>query len=161
MLKEGKTSRPRALRLLDHSLSGLHGSSCCERLVEAGGLKIIFTIFMKRVGIISPLECLTNTHQQDTQSTEHFLGILFSMLRSLPADAAPRIRLLGKFVEKNYEKIERLIKLRQEYSSKLSVVDREIKLEQHPLSASEQHERAAEWLSRRMDAGLFSLQVRN
>ena len=53
MLKEGKMSRPRALRLMDHALGGPTGISCCERLVEAAGLKVIFTMFMKKVCLLS------------------------------------------------------------------------------------------------------------
>ena len=49
MLKEGKMSRPRAIRLLDHALGGVSGGPCCEKLVDAAGLKVIFTIFMKKV----------------------------------------------------------------------------------------------------------------
>lgn len=48
MAKEGKMSRPRALRILDHALGGGDGSVCCVRLVEAAGLKTIFTLFMKK-----------------------------------------------------------------------------------------------------------------
>lgn len=143
MLKEGKMSRPRALRLLDHALQGFTGVSCCEKLVEAAGLKVIFTMFMKK---------------NDTQSTEHLLGILASMLRSLPGDSAPRIRLLGKFVEKNYEKIDKLMQLRRDYSSRVSNVEQTIKSERATLSDEEQVDMADEWLSRRLDAGLFSLQ---
>lgn len=49
MLREGKMSRPRALRLLDHALGGPDGAACCDKLVEAAGLKLIFTLFMKKV----------------------------------------------------------------------------------------------------------------
>lgn len=49
MLKEGKMSRPRALRLLDHALAGVNGAPCCERLVEAAGLKAVFSLLMKKV----------------------------------------------------------------------------------------------------------------
>lgn len=49
MLREGKMSKPRALRLLDHALGGPDGAACCEKLVEAAGLKVVFTIFMKKV----------------------------------------------------------------------------------------------------------------
>ena len=49
MLKEGKMSRPRAFRLLDHALAGVHGASCCERLIEAAGLKAVFSLLMKKV----------------------------------------------------------------------------------------------------------------
>lgn len=81
------------------------------------------------------------------------------MLRSLPADSAPRIRLLAKFVEKDYEKIERLIRIRREYTSKVSLADQSIKDDRAKLSATEQEEQEGEWLSRRLDAGLFTLQV--
>lgn len=81
------------------------------------------------------------------------------MLRSLPADSAPRIRLLAKFVEKDYEKIERLVKIRREYASRVLVADQSIKKDRTDLSATEQENREDEWLSLRLDAGLFSLQV--
>jgi len=71
MLREGKMSKPRALRLLDHALGGPDGAACCERLVEAAGLKATFSLFMKK---------------QDGEATEHLLGILSSLLRSLPAN---------------------------------------------------------------------------
>lgn len=63
-------------------------------------------------------------------------------------------------MEKDYEKISKLIQLRREYSSRLSVVDQSIAEEQKPLDESEQELMAGEWLSRRLDAGLFSIQVR-
>lgn len=80
------------------------------------------------------------------------------MLRLLPGDSAPRIRLLGKFVEKNYEKIGRLVQLRRDYGSKVSSIDQEIRTQKKALSAEDQEDMADEWLSRRLDAGLFSLQ---
>ncbi|KAL9122794.1 MAG: hypothetical protein Q9187_000656 [Circinaria calcarea] len=143
MLKEGKMSRPRALRLLDHALGGEAGAACCEKLVEAAGLKTLFTMFMKK---------------HDNLTSEHILGIFASMLRLLPGDSAPRIRLLGKFVEKDYEKVNRIVKLRREYASKLAAVDRSIKEERAELAADELQDHTDEWLSRRLDAGLFSLQ---
>lgn len=80
------------------------------------------------------------------------------MLRSLPGESASRIRLLGKFVEKDYEKIDRLLQLRRDYGPKVSRIDQEIRAEKKTLPAEDQEDRADEWLSRRMDAGLFSLQ---
>ena len=144
MLREGKMSKPRALRLLDHALGGPDGGACCEGLVEAAGLKVSFSLFMKK---------------QDSEATEHLLGILASMLRSLPANEAPRIRLLAKFVEKDYQVPNRLVQLRRDYVSKVRHVDQEIKTERSGLSVAEQEERADEWLSRRLDAGLYVLQT--
>lgn len=144
MLREGKMSKPRALRLLDHALGGSDNFSCCEKLVEAAGLKPTFGLFMKK---------------QDKEMTEHLLGILASMLRSLPANEAPRIRLLAKFVEKDYQACDRLVKLRREFASKVAVIDAEIRQEQASLNAEESEEKSDEWFSRRLDAGLYVLQT--
>lgn len=81
------------------------------------------------------------------------------MLRSLPADSAERIRLLAKFVEKDYQKIVRAVEIRREYAAKVAAVENELQNERARLSAEEQEDRADEWLSRRLDAGLYTLQT--
>ncbi|KAL2172320.1 hypothetical protein VTG60DRAFT_6159 [Thermothelomyces hinnuleus] len=145
MLKEGKLSKPAALRLLDHAAGGGRaGSDVCQRIVEAGGLKTTFTLFMKK---------------HDNQTTEHLVGIFASMLRLLPADSAERIRTLAKFVEKGYEKTEKLVKLRRDYAAIIGRVDEAIKREKEGMDADEIEEMADEWFSRRLDAGLFCLQT--
>ncbi|KAI1389304.1 DUF1716-domain-containing protein [Hypoxylon trugodes] len=145
MLKEGKMSKGAALRLLDHAVGGTAGAEVCQKVVEAGGLKNIFTLFMKK--------------NNDNQTTEHLIGIFGSMLRQLPADSAERIRTLAKFVEKDYEKTQKLVKLRREYATRLSSVDEAIRAEQSRMNAEEKEEMADEWFSRRLDAGLFCLQT--
>lgn len=144
MLREGKMSRPRSLRLLDHALGGPDGGACCDRLVESAGLKPLFSHLMKK---------------QDNEATEHLLGILSSMLRSLPANEASRIRLLAKFVEKEYQVPNRLVQLRREYAAKVARVDQEVKNARAELSVEEQEERADEFFSRRLDAGSYVLQT--
>ena len=81
------------------------------------------------------------------------------MLRSLPSNSAERIRLLAKFVEKDYEKLDRTMKIRREYAAKVAAVDRDIQREKSRLSSQEHDERGDEWLSRRMDAGLYTLRT--
>ncbi|CAL3972756.1 unnamed protein product [Diplocarpon coronariae] len=144
MIKEGKMSKSRALRLIDHSLGGQSGAEVCEKLVEAAGLKVIFGIFMKK---------------QDGQTTEHLLGIFSSLLRLLPANSAGRIRTLAKFVEKEYEKLGKMVKLRRDYAARVDVVEKEIRGEQVKMHAEEREEMADEWLGKRLDAGLFCLQT--
>lgn len=144
MIKEGKMSKFRALRLIDHALSGQSGAEVCEKLVEAAGLKVVFGMFMKK---------------QDGQATEHLLGIFSSLLRLLPANSAERIRTLAKFVEKDYEKLGKLVKLRRDYAAKVAAVETEIRGEQVKMDAEERSEMADEWLGRRLDAGLFCLQT--
>ncbi|KAG5289885.1 DUF1716 domain-containing protein [Histoplasma ohiense] len=143
MLREGKMSKSRALRVLNHAVCGKGGAPVCERLVNAGVLSTIFGMFMKK---------------QDHRSIEHLLGIFSSLLRLLPWDSSNRIRTLAKFMEKDYEKIKKLIKLRREYASKVLAVDQVIDQERKPMSSDEQELMASEWLSRRLDAGLFCLQ---
>ncbi|KAK4098426.1 DUF1716-domain-containing protein [Parathielavia hyrcaniae] len=145
MLKEGgKLGRPAALRLLDHAAGGPAAVEVCQKVVEAGGLKTIFTTFMRR---------------HDHQTTEHLLGIFGSMLRLLPADSAERIRTLAKFVERDYEKTERLVKLRRQYAARIGAVDERIRQKQQGLNDDEREEMADEWFSQRLDAGLFCLQT--
>jgi beta-catenin-like protein 1 len=145
MIREGKMSKPRALRLIDHSLSGPSGAESCEKLVDAAGLKVIFTLFMKK--------------NLDSSTTEHLLGIFSSLLRRLPANSSSRIRTLAKFVEKEYSKITKLVSLRRGFAERVGVAEDAIRNEQRGMSAEEKEEMVDEWYGRRLDAGLFSLQT--
>ena len=98
------------------------------------------------------------THTDNT-TTEHLLGIFASLLRLLPGDSAARIRTLAKFAEKDYAKVDKLIQHRSAYARKIGAVDGEIKAEREQLDSSAAEEREDAWLSRRLDAGLFSLQT--
>ncbi|KAK2743911.1 hypothetical protein FQN57_004534 [Myotisia sp. PD_48] len=144
MLREGKLSKPRALRVLNHAIGGHEGVQACEHFVEAAGLRTIFGIFMKK---------------QESAFMEHLLGIFASLLRLLPGESPARIRTLAKFVEKDYEKIERLVRLRRDYHSRVSAVDEKISQERKALGTEDQAIMEGEWLSQRLDAGLFSLQA--
>lgn len=148
MLKEGSFSKRGALRLLDHATGGASGPLLCEKVVEAGGLKNLFTVFMK-------------PKRLERESMEHLIGIFASLLRLLPAGSSTRIRLLAKFVEKDYEKCKRLTQLWKDYSTKMSATEAGINREKRALSQEEVEAKQDEWLSRRLDAGLFPLQTLN
>ncbi|ORY54982.1 Catenin-beta-like protein [Pseudomassariella vexata] len=145
MLKEGKMSKVASLRLLDHAVGGPTGAHVCAKLVEAGGLKNIFTLFMKK--------------SDDSETAEHLVGIFASLLRLLPAGSGERIRTLAKFVEKDYEKTVKLVKLRREYAARLDKENEAIQAQQALLSVDKREQMADEWFSRKLDAGLFSLQT--
>jgi len=144
MLREGKMSKPRALRLLDHAMAGEGGVVVCERFVEALGLKTLFGMFMKK---------------QDRQTMEHILGIFASLLRTLPAESPARIRALAKFVEKEYEKIEKLISLREGYTARVKEVERGIEMQKKEVDEEEWEDYEAEWFGKRLEGGLFCLQL--
>jgi beta-catenin-like protein 1 len=109
MLREAKFSKPRALKVLDHALSGSSGAPVAEKVIDAAGLKPLFSTFAKK--------------NLEAADTEHIIGIFSALLRLLPGESSHRIRLLAKFVEKEYEKLDKLVKLRHEYASKAAVED--------------------------------------
>ncbi|KAK3316922.1 Catenin-beta-like protein [Apodospora peruviana] len=174
MLREGKASKPASLRLLDHAAAWASTSSSpaakssstptsnaaaqvCNKIVQAGGLKPIFTLFMKNT---TPPKKSTSNEHNNPQTTEHLLGIFSSMIRLLPAQSPERIRTLAKFVEKDYEKTERLVRLRRDYAARVALVDTQISQEKRAaVDDEEREEMADEWFSRRLDAGLFCLQT--
>ncbi|KAK5055245.1 hypothetical protein LTR84_012995 [Exophiala bonariae] len=145
MIREGRLAKLRALRVLDHAMSGGNAPPVCARLVNAAGLKTIFGLLMKG-------------KRAERSLIEHLIGMLASLLRYLPGGSAVRIRALAKFVEKDYEKLLKLVELRREYKTRLIKVDAQIQKEREDLSPSQIEDREDEWLSRRLDAGLFSLQ---
>lgn len=149
MLKEGtKNIAQRALRVLDHAVGGqgAGAAAVCARVVEAGGLKTIFSMFMKKA---------------DSVTTEHLLGMFAALLRLLPGESAARIRTLAKFAEKGQEKVARIVKLRTDYARKMAMVDHDIAQEKSTLGADEVEERADEWFLRRLEGGLFCLRTIN
>ncbi|KAI5843865.1 Catenin-beta-like protein [Morchella snyderi] len=147
MLREGRMAKPRALRLLDHAVGGLQGAPVALRIVDAAGLKTLFGMFMKK---------------SDSATTEHLLGVFAALLMLLPAESSARIRTLAKFVERDYEKIAKLLKLRSGYTARLGVVEREIAAQKAAMEEEAEEDiedMREEWESRRLDAGLFCVQV--
>ena len=144
MLKEGKMSKGPALRLLDHATAARTAGDVCQKIVEAGGLKPTFTLFAKT---------------QDHRLSSHLIAIFASMLRVLPADSAERIRTLAKFVEKDYGKVTKLVKLRCDYNAQVKRAEQENEAERRVAPQENAEESEMKWLSRRLDAGLFTLQT--
>ncbi|KAL9625453.1 MAG: hypothetical protein Q9160_000516 [Pyrenula sp. 1 TL-2023] len=180
MLKESKFAKTRAARVLDHALSASNTStdaadsaadlsaSCTSRLVlEAQGLGVIFKAFMKTTSSASTKKPKPEKDKESNspQFVEHILSIFASLLRYLPFSSAARIRTLAKFVEKEYEKITRLVELRRQLAERLAGVDARIARERKAMTKDESIDederemRESEFLSRRFDAGLFSLQM--
>lgn len=142
MLKEGKKAKPPALRLLDHAASGPGGVDTCNKIIEAGGLKTLFTVFMKT---------------QEQRVIEHLVSIFANMLRRFPAESPERIRTLAKFVEKSYEKTTKLVKLFHDYTAKVSAAVQQAKANLSPDGDEEEHD--YEIMAARLDNGLFTLQL--
>jgi beta-catenin-like protein 1 len=52
---DGKVARNRGLKVLDFAVGGIGGDTIAEKLIEGGGLKILFGMFMKKVPLMHPL----------------------------------------------------------------------------------------------------------
>lgn len=98
MLREGKMSRPRALRLLDHAVSSVQDATVAIRLVEAAGLKTLFGMFMKKVPAdilpslsLSPLPNpeYSKTLEQPSTSSASLPACCVYCRRTLPSGSVP------------------------------------------------------------------------
>jgi beta-catenin-like protein 1 len=145
MVREGELSKVRALKLLDHAVSGSSGKGVCEKLVDAEGLKPIFKLIAKK--------------EKEPEITEHVLDILAALLRNLPDLSPSRGRLMVKFQDNSYAAVETMVKLRSRYAPRVQAVEAEIKQERQALNKNQQAEMEIDWLTRRLDAGLSVLQT--
>jgi len=148
MVKEGRFSKTRALKLLDHAMAGSSDESrvAAEKIVEFAGLKTLFGTFMKDKG-------------KDKAALEHLIGIFSALLRLLPGDSSQRIRTLAKFVEKDFEKLNKSVALRFDYAARVRFARAQITADKKQMSKQEQEETEGDMFSRLMDAGLYCLQT--
>ncbi|GAA6003520.1 hypothetical protein JCM10207_000372 [Rhodosporidiobolus poonsookiae] len=116
MLKAKNLARSRAIKALDHALQGRAGEKLCERFVEVLGLKTLFAIFMGKGSSKKAASVAALTHED----IEHILSLLSSLFSSLASDSPARIRLIAKFVEGDYEKVDRLSEVRDELETRLT-----------------------------------------
>jgi beta-catenin-like protein 1 len=185
MVRNGSTSKSRALKVLDHACgyaesatpeedaggpnrgipdghtngtssnakgkdpveesANNEAAAVCDRLVEARGLKPLFSTFMK-------------TKKHDPETTEHILGLFASLLRSLPGNSDARFRVLAKFLEKDFEKTTKLVAVRREYVSRVAAFDTQLAERKTGLSEAEQAELEATSVVDRLDEGLYCLE---
>ncbi|CAG8449035.1 9177_t:CDS:10 [Dentiscutata heterogama] len=126
MMKEKMMSRMRSIKVLDYALSTPEGTICCERFVDIFGLKTLFSNFMRK-----GLKKFKKSYKSfsEAEEEEHIIGIIVSLLKSLPQNSEHRLRLFNKFLENDLEKVDRLLEMRETYELKVSTVDKEIEEE--------------------------------
>lgn len=152
MLREKKLSRNGALKVLDYACSGLDGKDNCLKLVDILGLRTLFPLFMK-----TPKKNKMRSLSSE-EYEEHLCSIISSMLRN--TKGSQKQRLLSKFVENDFEKVDRLMELHLKYLEKVQNIDREI--ERQKQSSDEDmevdDEEEANYM-KRLSGGLFTLQI--
>ncbi|UZJ54069.1 hypothetical protein CBS101457_003389 [Exobasidium rhododendri] len=152
LLKSRGITRLRAIKVLNHALSGPFGSVNCVAFVKNQGLKPLFGIYMGKMKHTSQTEITS-------QDEEHVLEIFSSLLNNLKSDSMERIRLISKFVENDYEKVDRLLEMRSAIRSRLRPIEE--KVEKEGTAVAREGAEEAHLLSylERMDSGLYSLQL--
>ncbi|XP_058130373.1 beta-catenin-like protein 1 [Anopheles ziemanni] len=148
MLREKKLSRNGSLKVLDHAMSGPDGRDNCNKFVDILGLRTIFPLFMKTPKRNKKRLLSTDEHE------EHIVSIIASMLRN--CKGSQRQRLLAKFTENDYEKVERIMELHRKYLDKVEAMDREI---DQQMRADDEEQDDDMTYVKRLSGGLFTLQL--
>ncbi|KAG0259453.1 hypothetical protein BG011_002617 [Mortierella polycephala] len=158
MIKEKKMARIRAVKVLDFAMSTKAGTANCLRFVEIMGLKTLFSIFSRK-----GLEKLKKAYKSfsEVEEEEHIIGIMASLVRNLPLESGHRLRVVRKFVEDDYAKLERLLDLREGYEARVKALDEKIEQENKELGLGEQEieELEPERALQRLDSGLYVMQL--
>ncbi|XP_073945334.1 beta-catenin-like protein 1 [Choristoneura fumiferana] len=142
MLREKKMSRNGSLKVLSHALTGPDGRDNCNKFVDILGLRTVFPLFMK-----TPKKKRLLTIDQHE---EHVVSIISSMLHN--CQGSQRQRLLAKFTENDYEKVDRLLELHFKYMDKVDRTEKEMEQSTEELADDAQY-------FKRLTGGLFTLQL--
>jgi len=148
MMREAKFAAGLALRLTDHALR--HSPANCQLFVDKLGLKVLFALFMKK----GPK---AKAHSAQRESEEHVMSIVQSLTRYCTATAVARV--LNKFTENTFEKLERLLEMHEEYAISVRDADaKRLRGETQKIDRELDVDDEEQLFLDRCDAGLFTLQ---
>jgi len=156
MLREKKKSRSGALKVLSHALTGSEGADNCIKFVDILGLRTLFPLFMKTPKRSKRAGVSAEEHE------EHTISIMASVFKNVSARnnaSKQRDRILAKFTENDHEKVDRLMEIHDKYLSKVQEADAEIEDEVKTLGGTEAELSDEEIYLKRLDGGLFTLQL--
>ncbi|KAG0042038.1 hypothetical protein BGZ83_000984 [Gryganskiella cystojenkinii] len=158
MIKEKKMARIRAVKVLDYAMSTKAGTANCLRFVEIMGLKTLFSIFSRK-----GVDKLKKSYRSfsEVEEEEHIIGILASLVRNLPLESGHRLRVVRKFVEEDYSKLERLLDLREGYEARVQTLNEKFMQEDKDegLDQEEIAELEDERSLQRLESGLYVMQL--
>ena len=152
MLREKSQSHRSALKVLNHAMCGAEGVENCTKFVEVYGLRSLFPLFMK-----NPKRSRKGVGGSPQEYEEHVCAIMASLFRNVEGNG--RERLIGKFVENDHEKVDRLMELHFHYLQKLRNEDCLFPKGVPPSEDDPPGGAAVENYMQRLEAGLFVLQL--
>merc|ERR1719399_9112 len=112
MMRERKFATNLALRLADHSMR--HCAENCQIFVEKTGLPVLFSMFMRK----GPKE---KSKSKLREVEEHVASVIQSLCRYCTGTAVARV--LNKFCEDSFGKLERLLEMHEEYTVSVREAD--------------------------------------
>lgn len=169
----GKHGKSRAVKVLDYALASGASAQLATDFVNNDGLQILFKLFMSSRFADAKNHGARERRSGDAHvSLDAILGIVSSLFRNLPDSSSQKMKLLARFVEKSFEKLERLLLFRTITCERIDRADIIINAEKSAFMKSEPQEtdrledweaeregNEAEWYLRRMDEGVFRLQL--
>jgi len=148
-IREKKYSSKGAFKVLDYVL-GVNPTACL-RFIDQLGLKSLFAGFM---GKGKHMKGKKGNEGELVESEEHIISIIATLFNQIGSDQGQYYeRLLNKFKECDYEKVDRLLDLHLKYKQKLDLF-----LEEHPFDEDEYEDQDSYYLEK-LDYGLFTLQL--
>ncbi|KAJ4844699.1 hypothetical protein Tsubulata_020675 [Turnera subulata] len=148
IMKQKKSAYGSAVRALDFAMTKY--PPACERFVDVMGLKTAFAAFMGKI----PMSKKNRKESYQEELEERIVSLISSLFGGI-LRGSRRERLLGKFVENECEKIDRLMELYMRYSDRVKAeTQRMDELELDDLEMDED-----ERYNRKLESGLYTLQV--
>ncbi|CAI5958149.1 unnamed protein product [Closterium sp. NIES-65] len=161
-MKQRKLAYSSAMKALDFATTRC--PAACERFVDVLGLKTLFSAFMNKVTVKRKDKSETLQLQQEID--ERVISLIASLLSGL-SKGSRRDRVLSKFVEGEYEKIDHLLELYMKYWERVRAEERRQEEQQRRREMLRQQGEEEEdeemtdedrYLAR-LEAGLFTLQL--
>ncbi|CAN1160777.1 Beta-catenin-like protein 1 [Linum perenne] len=148
IMKQKKSAYSSAIRALDFAMTKY--PPACERFVDVLGLKTAFAAFMGKI----PMSKKNKKESYQEELEERIISLIASLFGGI-LRGTRRERLLSKFVENEYEKIDRLMELYIRYTNRVkSETERMDQLEIDELEMDED-----ERYNRKLGSGLYTLQA--
>ncbi|KAG0535644.1 hypothetical protein BDA96_04G383300 [Sorghum bicolor] len=148
IMKQKKLAYSSAIRTLDFAMTKF--PPACERFVDVLGLKTAFAAFMGKI----PVNKKNKKESYQEELEERIISLIASLFGGI-SKGSRRMRLLGKFVENECEKIDRLMEFYTRYSDR--VKEETERLDSLDLEDLEMDD--DERYNRKLEAGLYTLQL--
>lgn len=148
IMKQKKSAYGSAMRALDFAMTKF--PPACERFVDVLGLKTLFAAFMGKI----PASKRNQGERYKEELEERIISLTASLFDGL-SRGSRKERLLSKFVENEFEKVDRLMELYIRYADRVKAeIERMDQLQLDDLELDDD-----ERYNRKLESGLYTLQL--